>query len=123
MKQPAAGRCVFLLVLSALGCAKSGAQPESENAKTAQARRQTSFANDIQPLLAARCAPCHAVSKQGRARRGAPPGVDLDTYAAAREHAEDSNELIQDGSMPPAGSLSAEQRALFQAWVKQGMPR
>ncbi len=76
----------------------------------------------VQPILAAHCTGCHAASRQGAARAGAPVGVDLDDYAGARAHAERSNLRMQAGTMPPGGGPSSGERATFQAWLDAGSP-
>ena len=62
------------------------------------------------------------VINRGGDRNGAPVDVNLDTYTDAVANASRANARIQGGTMPPgSGGLSSEDRALFQAWLDQGL--
>lgn len=73
------------------------------------------YTADVAPFLADKCTSCHEAGN-------ALGGVLLDTYAEAVANAVTSNATIQDGSMPPFGTLTTEQKAMFQAWVDAGTP-
>ena len=76
----------------------------------------------MQPLLETRCTGCHSSSLSGGDRNGAPPSVNLDSYAGLLEVAELANTRVQQGAMPPlSGGLAASERMLFQAWIDDGM--
>jgi hypothetical protein len=47
--------------------------------------------------------------------------VDFDSYDAASAQAESANLRVQGGSMPPSGPLSDTDKALFTAWLEQGL--
>jgi hypothetical protein len=71
-----------------------------------------SFATDILPLLKRSCS-CHVDGTTGPA---------LDNYANVLVAADIGKRVIQDGSMPPSGPLSAADRTLFQSWIDAGKP-
>jgi hypothetical protein len=71
-----------------------------------------SFATDVFPLLKRSCS-CHVDGTTGPA---------LDNYAHVLSVADISNRVIQEGSMPPAGPLSAADKTLFQSWINSGKP-
>lgn len=76
----------------------------------------------IKPLLDTYCIGCHAGYLQGADRNGAPPQVNLDTYAGAVASAERGNIRIQGGTMPPgSGGIPQADRELFQKWIDQGL--
>lgn len=79
------------------------------------------YTQHIKRILDANCIGCHATTNQGADRKGAKLGVDFDTFNAATQSAQAANPLIQAGSMPPSGALSAQDKALFKAWVDQGL--
>ncbi len=83
---------------------------------------EVSYGVHIMPILDANCVRCHASDKQGAARNGAPVGFDYDSYAGAVATADRANAQIQSGSMPVGGSLTVEEKGLFQAWLDQGTP-
>lgn len=90
------------------------------------------YSRDIKPILAKHCASCHGVEKQ-------KSGLRLDTAAAAMRGGDTGPAIVPGKSaesllfqaltgaegvtaMPPKGQpqLSAEQIALFKAWIDQG---
>ncbi len=84
------------------------------------------FATHIAPLMTNRCQSCH--------RAGEVAPFSLVSYDDARRHGAAIRDVIDAGLMPPWGadprhgryandrSLSDQERALFLAWVDQGMP-
>ena len=81
-----------------------------------------SYTQHIKPLLDTNCIQCHAISRQGADRNGAPVGVNFDTYANARSSADRADARIQAGTMPPTGGLTTYDRSVFHKWVEQGTP-
>jgi hypothetical protein len=71
-----------------------------------------SFSADIMPLLTKSCS-CHVTGS-------IPPA--LNNYASVKASAEVSATAIAEGSMPIAAPLSPAEQALFQSWLKAGMP-
>ena len=72
------------------------------------------YTNDIEPILSANCTGCHQAG-------GASGGIALDTYTDAMTNANVSFTDIQADLMPPGGPLSAADKALFQAWIDDGL--
>ena len=83
---------------------------------------QLTYCEAIEPILTASCTMCHSSSLSGSDRNGAPTDVNLDTYTGAKGNAQAANARIQAGTMPPAGALSAADKAMFQGWVALQMP-
>jgi mono/diheme cytochrome c family protein len=80
----------------------------------------TLFCGPVATVFYQSCTACHASTLIGAARNSAPVGVDYDSYTAAVANATRGNIRIQAGTMPPAGPLSATQKALVQAWINDG---
>ena len=79
------------------------------------------YERDVRQILEALCTGCHAEDLSGSARKGAPTAVNLDSFAAAAAHADRSNIRLQNNSMPPGGTgASAEQRDVFDCWLRGG---
>jgi hypothetical protein len=74
-----------------------------------------SYTNDIRPILNNHCITCHSGS-------GAPRGIKLDSFADAKANAAAANAAVQSGLMPLVGSLTADEKALLQAWVDAQAP-
>jgi uncharacterized membrane protein len=79
------------------------------------------YTQHIKPILDTRCTGCHSSTRQGADRNGAPIDVNLDTYGGAVASSDRANARIQGGSMPPSGGIPSDERALFQAWIDQGL--
>lgn len=71
-----------------------------------------------------KCTSCHASTLTGGERAGAPPGIDYDVYASAKQYAELGMEEVEEGAMPLPGAPTAtdEEKASFYAWVQCGTP-
>ena len=80
------------------------------------------WANAVSELMTTNCTACHSSERSGQDRNGAPNGVNFNSYDAATDSAEEANERIQRGTMPPGGGLSQNQRDCFNAWVDNGAP-
>ncbi len=88
-----------------------------------------SFAEDIQPILKARCYRCHGEKTQKadlnlasakRIQRGSESGMILD---AGNPNGSRLLEVVQDGEMPPEDEgqkLSTGQIELIRRWIEQG---
>ena len=70
-----------------------------------------SYANDIDPLLTQKCAPCHI---------GGGQFPDLTTYASVSQNAELIKTVTQNGTMPQNGFLTQDQIDLIACWVDNG---
>jgi len=84
-----------------------GGAPGSDSAPPA-----VSYALQIAPLVQKSCS-CHV-------SLGIAPS--LNNYANTKSNASASNGAIIAGTMPPSSSLSASDKALFQAWIAAGTP-
>ena len=77
---------------------------------------------DLYGFFEVSCLGCHATTRTGDQREGAPVGLDYDYCEVAVETGEQARDSIQAGTMPPHGSATKEQKLLFQGWVDSGMP-
>jgi len=77
-----------------------------------------------EPVLRTWCTPCHASTIEGEARRGAPIGMDFDTWELASSFAAliRGAAVPDDARMPPEGIASAEDRMWLAHWVDCGAP-
>ena len=117
---------------TALPAATNTSAPTSEStaateAPTSDATAQVSFANNVYPILEARCIKCHGVETKKE-------GLDLRTYddimAGSRNgsvltpgNAADSLmvQLIERGKMPNRGpKLTPEEAQIIKDWINQG---
>jgi len=81
-------------------------------------------------FLEAHCLSCHSASVTGRAREGAPVGMDFDTPEAVRRWAEDIDSHSAAGpasvntAMPPASrpTPSMDERVKLGQWLSCGAP-
>jgi hypothetical protein len=91
------------------GAHETGADLDSSGDTVAQ----VSYTNEIAPLLSENCTSCHGSSNP-------PKGISLNNYTNVKANATAANKQIQNGNMPPSGSLSTANKRLFQNWVDQG---
>lgn len=63
----------------------------------------------------ANCTGCHSGAN-------APHGHRYDTYADAKKNAEEGQQEIANGSMPPEGTMSDADKEAFYAWAQCGTP-
>jgi mono/diheme cytochrome c family protein len=110
-----------ILVAAALALAGCGDKIDAvqEGACTVDLGSVT-YQGQIKAIMDGSCTGCHASGLSGAARNGAPPAVDLDSYGGLTASADGSNKRIQNGTMPPSGSLPQGERALFQCWIDLG---
>ena len=84
------------------------------------------YTNDIQPLLAGWCGGCHTGASSGGSNFANVYEDNLKPsyYCSGKTVAECILPRIDDNSMPLGGGLvvSAEERALVEAWIDAGMP-
>ena len=76
-------------------------------------------------FLDTHCNGCHSSITAPAQRRGAPPGVDFDTYEGVLQFAERLEERVivqneaEDGNpMPPGGGPTAEEREMLHEWLE-----
>lgn len=91
---------------------------ESDSAVSCDRDPPLSYDNFGGAFLATHCIGCHSVLHEGALREGAPPGIDLNTYAdvlALADRIEVRTLLSLD--MPPGGGPSEAERALLEEWL------
>ena len=122
--------CVLSLIWAGATCTPATAQDAS--GRPPGASRTIDYAQDVKPILEARCYTCHGPKKQ-------KAGLRLDEQAAALRGGSDGVEAILPGRgteselvrrvasldpderMPPEGDrLTPEQVATLRAWIDQG---
>ena len=82
----------------------------------------TRYEAHVAPIFAAHCTGCHAADVAKR--KGAPDGLNFDTYAAASASIDDALASMASGSMPPRGpSVSGEDFCIVSAWAETGRSR
>lgn len=124
---------VFGLVCLAASCSDK-AEEDGEELPTVDCAKETVPTYEQVTLFKTTCVTCHASTKTGDARKGlgaeaATPGVNFDTYAAAKASAiSAAEELYEDdrGAMPPEDSMlpaatESEKRQVL-VWAKCGTP-
>lgn len=79
-----------------------------------------SWCREVDPILKQRCTGCHASTRSGAARNGAPAGVDYDTYVLAAANADRGLSRMQARSMPPGGGMPDDQIQTVAQWIAQG---
>ena len=79
---------------------------------------------EVQAIMAARCAACHAARPSFEGVAAAPKGVLLDSPAQIRRWAAAMRQQVQTEAMPPGNvtELTDEERAKIIAWVAAGAP-
>jgi mono/diheme cytochrome c family protein len=122
------------LIFFAAGCSDDAKEGEVELPAVDCATETVPSYADV-TLFKTTCVNCHASTKTGEARKGlgaeaAPPGIDFDTYAAAKTSAMSAAEELYEGdrgAMPPEDSMlpaatAAEKRQVL-VWAKCGTPQ
>jgi len=79
---------------------------------------------EVQAVVAARCASCHAARPTDEAFAAPPKGVMLETPQQIRRWAASLRVQVQTEAMPPGNltGITAEERAKLLAWVGAGAP-
>lgn len=79
---------------------------------------------EVQTIMASRCAACHAGRPSFEGVAAAPKGVLLDSPAQIRRWAAAMRQQVQTEAMPPGNvtELTDEERAKIIAWVAAGAP-
>ena len=110
---PAAGVAVLVVLAVAI-------RPDDSSTVTAR----VSFA-DVAPVIAQRCAPCHALVPTQDGFSSPPAGVVLQTQAQIAARADDVRRLVSSNAMPLGNvtGMTSKERALVIAWVAQGAAR
>ncbi len=76
----------------------------------------------VAPVIAQRCAPCHAQAPTEPGFSSPPAGVVLETPAQIASRAEDIRRVVSSKAMPLGNTtgMTSQERALVVAWVTQG---
>jgi uncharacterized membrane protein len=76
----------------------------------------------IAPVIAQRCAPCHAQSPTQDGFSSPPAGVVLETPAQIAARADDVERVVSSKTMPLGNitGMTAKERAIVIAWITQG---
>lgn len=76
----------------------------------------------VAPVIAQRCAPCHALTPTQAGFSSPPAGVVLESPAQIAARAEDIRRVVASKAMPLGNvtGMTSEERALVIAWVTQG---
>ena len=76
----------------------------------------------VAPVVAARCAPCHAQSPSQPGFSSPPAGIVLETPGQIAAHADEIKSVVAAKAMPLGNltGMTSEERALVVAWVTQG---
>lgn len=109
-----------LLLLPALLCGCQPAGPD-EVPPTVDCDEADIQAYEDLPIWTS-CTECHASDLTGAWRKGAPEGVDFDSYDAAVAEAEDAAIEVYIGNMPFTGDVTEEEKEQLYAWALCGTP-
>ena len=123
------------------GCGQSGPVDPSTSTVTLYAQPilpWTTYSAQIQPVLSAKCTPCHTGAGLGGHNLGQSggDGLDLSNACPGLTVGQCALQRVQDGSMPVAAGcsgdpaldagnpacLTQEEQDLLEAWVWHGMP-
>ncbi len=110
---------IFVIIGTGGSGDKDDPGTDSDNDGTTES---VSYISDIKTILDTNCILCHAESKTGSDRNGAPTTINLDTYENVISSATLANTRIQAGTMPPSGGLSETDKKTVQSWIDAGTP-
>jgi hypothetical protein len=105
-----------LLLLALWAC--SGAEPEPPSCEDA------TWEAVAQPFLTTWCTPCHASTVSEEDRRGAPVGMDFETWEVAHLFADAIARRSNNDAalMPPGGGTTLVEREQIARWAECGAP-
>ncbi|MGC9270271.1 urate hydroxylase PuuD [Acidiphilium sp.] len=116
-KLPASAVAIFIgLIVAAAPAGRLGMAAPAEGAGAAVVKTAA-----IMPIIAARCAPCHAAHP--RLMASAPAGIMFDTEAEIRGHAAViEQQVVQVKAMPPGNvtHITKAERAAIGRWFDDG---
>ncbi len=105
-----------------VGC---GAKAEDSAAEADPCGRQPAldWDNFGKGLMDKHCNGCHSSLVDRGARKGAPLGVDFNTYAGVLEFSDriGARSLGETPTMPPGGGPDLEERARLEEWLQCGV--
>ena len=78
--------------------------------------------SSVAPVIAQRCAPCHAQSPSQPGFSSPPAGIVLETPEQIAAHADEIKSVVAAKAMPLGNltGMTSDERALVVAWVTQG---
>jgi hypothetical protein len=104
----------------------SGAQLDAGGLSASDKARPTHLPCAIEGLLLARCKNCHAPSTQPNLPVSLLSYEELSQPSksvAGMSYAQQAEQMIRSGMMPPTGSLAPADVQLFSDWLRAGAPR
>lgn len=107
------------LGLLALWVASCGSGADSAGSVCAERDPHLTYDNFGKGFISKHCVGCHSSLIAGNQRKGAPPGVDLDTYNGVVTWAYriEARSLGESPGMPPGGGPSEAERARLEEWL------
>lgn len=105
---------IMVILTSFVGCKKKKEMKEILNANCSGV--PASYNSDLKPLVNASCmgSGCHGT--------GSSNG-DFTTYAGIKNKSDNGSlfsRVVKNGTMPPAGALTKDQRIAFKCWIDNG---
>ena len=83
--------------------------------------KQVSFKTDVAPILVSRCGRCHVNRNRGNFSAATFRALAASTMVSPKMAAQSRIvEVIEDGDMPPGGSLEKEELDTIKSWINQG---
>lgn len=103
----------LMSALSIFMLATACSADKEEMMKQEPPKTQVKFAENVLPIFTKECGFCHGNTNPRK-------GISLTNHAQISTNADIAYAAIVDGSMPPSGPLSAEQKAIIKAWIDGG---
>ncbi len=79
-----------------------------------------SYDNFAQPFMSKNCTGCHHSEVKGEDRKGAPAGIDLNTFDDVQTwgYIVHARTLGDEPTMPPGGGLTADESLRLEEWLQ-----
>jgi uncharacterized membrane protein len=116
-----------VLALCVLACGGDDDDDSANNGGTGGGADQCDDAPTFSEVTAFSqvCVNCHSSTLTGNDRNGAPEGYNFDQYESASDEAEEIEELVRSGEMPPSNSgysISEAQKSALYLWIECDTP-
>lgn len=111
-------RILVVVAMVVLGVAACGTKVDP-GGSCPQPLAPVTYTAQVAPLMRDNCTSCHGVAVTNR--QGAPASVNLDSYQGVKDNADQADQDILSGRMPVGGTLTQDQRCVFDAWVSGGL--
>lgn len=107
------------LVVALSGCGDKGADSAASDDPCAR-RPALTWDNFGKGLMDKHCNGCHSTLVERSSRKGAPLGVDFNTYVGVLEFADriGARSLGEAPTMPPGGGPDLTERARLEEWLQ-----